>query len=163
MALKRHLYLTLPTIMKKISLQILFTVILVFGMEGRAQDTVVYKGILRGDFLIETIKLYPDSTFEWTNEYDLTWSQYGKYKLVDNKLILDFYIFSDYPETMSLKDSISYIAEKSESRRYEIENNRIYPLTDQGKRITKMEDPYFRRKWGWLLGNRFEYKISRTD
>jgi len=132
-------------------------------MNLSAQDTIVYKGILRNDFLLETIELYPDRTFKWTNEYDLTWSEYGKYQIADNKLTLNHYIFSDYPKTMSLKDSISKIEKPSQTRIFEIENNRIYPLTKKGKRITKMKDPYYRRKWSWILGNRFEYKIMRAE
>ena len=142
-------------------MKVIYLIIFFIGTDFYAQDTMVYKGILRGDFLLETIELYPDSTFKWKNEYDLTWSEYGSYKIVDNKLILKHFIFSDYPETMSLKDSISKIQKPTKTRILEMENNRIYPITNKGKRMTKMKDPYFRRKWGWLLGNRFEYKITR--
>lgn len=144
-------------------MKIIYIVIFLIGTNSFAQDTIVYKGILRGDFLLETIKLYPDSTFKWTNEYDLTWSEYGKYKIAENKLVLKHFIFSEYPETMSLKDSISQIEKPSKTRIFKIENNRIYPITEKGKRITKIKDPYYRRKWGWLLGNRFEYKIMRAE
>ena len=143
-------------------MKISYFLILLNGLNLFAQDTLVYQGVLRDDFLIETIELYPDSTFKWTNEYDLTWSEYGRYKIADNKLTLNHFIFSDYPETMSLKDSISTIEKPTQTRILEIDGNRIYPLTEKGKRKTKMEDPFFRRKWGWLLGNRFEYKIMRT-
>jgi len=143
--------------------KVIYILIFSIGMNLSAQDTIVYKGILRNDFLLETIELYPDRTFKWTNEYDLTWSEYGKYQIADNKLTLNHYIFSDYPKTMSLKDSISKIEKPSQTRIFEIENNRIYPLTKKGKRITKMKDPYYRRKWSWILGNRFEYKIMRAE
>ncbi|UAB82317.1 hypothetical protein INR76_06035 [Marixanthomonas sp. SCSIO 43207] len=142
-------------------MKIIYLSIFLIGTNLYAQDTIVYKGILRNTFLIETIELYSDSTFKWTNEYDLSWSEYGKYKIAENKLILDHYIFSVYPETMSLKDSIATLEKPTQTRILEIENNRIYPMSDKGKRITKMKDPYFRRKWGWLFGNRFEYKITR--
>ena len=144
-------------------MKILYFLIFINGLNVFAQDTIVYQGVLRGDFLIETIELYPDSTFKWTNEYDLTWSEYGQYKIADNKLTLNHFIFSDYPETMSLRDSISTIEKPTQTRLLEIEKNRIYPLTEKGKRKTKMKDPYFKRKWGWLLGNRFEYKIMRAE
>ncbi|WP_375334486.1 hypothetical protein [Flagellimonas sp. C4] len=144
-------------------MKILFLLTLLNTANIFAQETIVYKGILKNTFLIETIELYPDSTFKWTNEYDLSWSEYGIYKIAENKLILDHYIFSVYPETMSLKDSISTLKKPTQTRILEMENNRIYPLTKKGKRITKMKNSYFRRKWGWLLGNRFEYKIIKTE
>lgn len=144
-------------------MKVISIIIFLIGTNFYAQDTIVYKGILRGDFLLETIELFPDSTFKWTNEYDLTWSEYGNYKIADKKLILKHFIFLDYPETMSLNDSISKIDKPTKTRILEIENNRIYPVTEKGERITKMKDPYFRRKWGWLLGNRFEYKMIRIE
>jgi hypothetical protein len=93
----------------------------------------------------------------------LSWSEYGKYDIVENKLILEYYTFSVYPETMNIRDSISTLEKPSQTRTFEIDNKLIYPLTGHGKRIVKMKDPYFRRKWSWILGNRYEYKILRSE
>ncbi|GAB2779636.1 hypothetical protein [Salinimicrobium soli] len=144
-------------------MKIFYFLIFLNGLNLFAQDTIIYQGVLRDNILIETIELYPDSTFKWTNEYDLSWSEYGRYKMTENQLILNHYIIWHYPKTMSLRDSISTIEKPMQTRVLEIENNRIYPLSENGKRKTKMKDPFFKRKWGWLLGNRFDYKIIRTD
>lgn len=123
-----------------------------------SQDKIIYNGI-SGDFLIETFEFYPDSTFKWTSEYDLKWSDYGKYKIEKNKLTLDFYIWMIYPETMSLIDSISCIPKKFRTKNFELEDNRIYTLNKKGRRITRKNEGFFRRKWAWLFGNKKKYKI----
>ena len=123
-----------------------------------SQDIIIYNGIL-GKLSIETFEFYPDSTFKWTNEYDLMWSDYGKYKIEGNQLILDFYIWITYPKTMSLIDSISCVPKKFRTKIFEIENNRIYPLNKRGRRITRRKETFYKRKWAWLLGNKKKYKI----
>ncbi|OAD46426.1 hypothetical protein LPB303_02520 [Polaribacter atrinae] len=123
------------------------------------QDTIRIKGNLRETFLLESFELYPDKTFKWTNEYDLSWSEYGEYKIKENKLTFDFYIFMWKPISMSIKDSISQTPKILNTRIFEIEGKRIYPISEKGKRIIKMKDPYYKRKWSWLFGNKYEYKI----
>lgn len=123
------------------------------------QDTIRIKGHLRETFLLESFELYPDKTFKWTNEYDLSWNEYGKYKIEKNELTFDFYIWMWEPTSMSIKDSIVEVPKKLNTRIFEIDGKRIYPLAENGKRIIKMKDPYYRRKWSWLFGNSYEYKI----
>ncbi|WP_438423732.1 hypothetical protein [Aquimarina macrocephali] len=123
------------------------------------QDTIKLKGHLRETFLLESFEMYPDKTFKWTNEYDLSWSEYGEYKIEKNKLIFDFYIWMWKPTSMSIRDSIAKTPKILNTRIFEIEGKRVYPITEKGKRIIKMKDPYYRRKWSWLFGNRYEYKI----
>ncbi|WP_024769512.1 hypothetical protein [Aquimarina macrocephali] len=123
------------------------------------QDTIKLKGHLRETFLLESFEMYPDKTFKWTNEYDLSWSEYGGYKIEKNKLIFDFYIWMWKPTSMSIRDSIAKTPKILNTRIFEIEGKRVYPITEKGKRIIKMKDPYYRRKWSWLFGNRYEYKI----
>ncbi|WP_330096234.1 hypothetical protein [Flagellimonas taeanensis] len=138
----------------------IFTLILIFNfLKSYGQDTIRLKGLLRETFLLESFELYPDKTFKWTNEYDLSWSEYGEYKIENNILTLDFYIFLWEPTSMSIKDSIAESPKKLNTRIFEIGGKRVYPITEKGKRIIKMKDPYYRRKWSWLFGNRYEYKI----
>jgi hypothetical protein len=125
------------------------------------QDTVVYKGFLKETFPIETIELYPDSTFKWTNEFDISWDEYGKYELKNNQLILDSYLIALYPSSMSLKDSISFLSKVIDRKIYDIENERIYPLDDKGKRIIKFKHPYYKKKRQWIWGNKHEYIILK--
>ncbi|OAD42373.1 hypothetical protein [Polaribacter atrinae] len=138
----------------------IFTLILIFNIgKSFGQDTIRLKGHLRETFLLESFELYPDKTFKWTNEYDLSWSEYGEYKIEKNKLTFDFYIWMWKPTSMSIKDSISKVPKKLSTRIFEIDEKRIYPITEKGKRVIKMKDPYYRRKWSWLFGNKYEYKI----
>ena len=148
--------------MKTTAIIIIYLFVL-FEFDLYAQDTIIYEGILQKSFLIETYELYPDSTFKWTNEYDLIWSEYGKYEIDSNKLVFKHFIFSDYPRTMTLPDSISLTIQPKEIKTYEIEQNRIYPLNEKGKRITKMKNSFFKRKCGWLLGNRLDYEVKKIE
>jgi hypothetical protein len=108
--------------------------ILMFMLYGHlidmlAQDTIRYIGKLDGLLLYESIELYPDSSFKWTSEYDLSWSEYGKYTLCDNKLIL---IFNE--------------SDKTKIRSYSIENDKMYLIDDNNQIINKIEDKSVRIK-----------------
>jgi hypothetical protein len=134
--------------------------ILIFNYQKSfGQETIRLQGNLRETFLLESFELYPDKTFKWTNEYDLSWSEYGEYKINENKLTFDFYIFMWKPISMNIKDSIAQTPKILNTRIFEIDGKRIYPISEKGKRIIKMKDPYYRRKWSWLFGNKYEYKI----
>lgn len=106
-----------------------------------SQSNVTYTGIIGVSLIIESITLYPDRRFKWTSEFSLLFSEYGNYKIRENILQFDFYISFVYPKTMSLRDSISQISKSFEIRIYEIDENRLYPVSDIGRRITKMKNP----------------------
>ncbi|MFA5620180.1 MAG: hypothetical protein WDA08_07750 [Weeksellaceae bacterium] len=113
---------------------------------------------------MESFTLYPDNTFKWTNEFDLSWDEYGLYKIENNKLTLDYYILFDFPSTMSLKDNISTVPEAEKSIILEMEEDKLYYVGENGKRLpTMLKFPFCKRKWGWLIGNKFEYIIYRED
>ena len=133
-------------------------------------DTIKYNGFFVDCFLMESYTLYPDSTFKWTSEFDLSWNEYGKYIRNDSIVKFDFYIQMNYPKTMSLKDSIE-MAVKSKSHTdnpirteyLEDAGENLYYVDKNGKRApTKMKAPC-KRPFGWLFGNKYEYIIYRTD
>lgn len=69
---------------------ILIFIIAGFLSKAFAQDTIGYIGKLDNYLIYATIELYYDSAFKWTAEYDLSWSEFGKYKLSDQILTLNF-------------------------------------------------------------------------
>ena len=127
------------------------------------QKTIKYQGVLKSMFLIETIELYDDNTFKWSNEYDLSWNEYGLYEIKNKQLVLDYYIFNDYPKKMSLKDSIKTVKVKLNTRIFDIEEERIYPLNNKGRRVKKMKNCYFRTRWSWLFGCRYKYEVIKVE
>jgi len=105
-----------------------------------AQDTIRYVGKL-DDFLIyESIELYSDSTFKWTSEYDLSWSEFGKYKLLDQILILNF------NESGGNK-----------VKTYMIENDKMYLLDNSGRKIKKIKDKSVKTKRSWIRFGKHDY------
>ncbi len=129
-------------------------------------DTIKYKGLFVNCFLMESYTLYPDSTFKWTSEFDLSWNEYGKYTLIDSIYKLEFYVEMNYPKTMTLKDSIEvakrnykpirteFLEDAGENLHYVDENRKRSP--------TKLKAPC-KRPFGWLFGNKYQYVIYRVD
>lgn len=112
---------------------------------------------------MESFTLYPDNTFKWTSEFDLSWDEYGLYKIENIKLTLDYYTLFDYSSTMNFKDSISTFREAEKSIILEMEEDKLYYVGENGKRLPiKLKAPC-KRKWGWLIGNKYEYIIYRED
>lgn len=111
-----------------------------------AQDTIRYVGKL-DDFLIyESIELYSDSTFKWTSEYDLSWSEFGEYKLTDQILILNF------NETWGNK-----------VKTYMIENDKMYMLDNKGNKIERSKDKSVKKKWSLFRNGRHKFYYIKQD
>ena len=122
-------------------LTILIFITIGFLSKSFAQDTIRYVGKL-DDFLIyESIELYSDSTFKWTSEYDLSWSEFGKYKLSDQILILNF------NETRGIK-----------VKTYMIENDKMY-LIDKGRKVKKIKDKSVKSKLSWIRFSNHDYSF----
>jgi len=126
------------------------------------QDTIKYKGLVHNSLLYESFELYPDSTFKWTLEYDLSWDEYGKFKFEGNLLVLDYYIFFDYPKTMSIKDSIRHVYTPDRTEVFIVEDNLLYRKSVSGKKIKRMKFPSLRTRWSWIYCHRHKYIIVKS-
>jgi len=117
-------------------------IFITFGFLSKisAQDTIRYVGKLDDLLIYESIELYSDSTFKWTSEYDLSWSEYGKYKLSEQKLTLNF--------NESGENKI---------KTYEIEKDKMYLLDKNGLKVKKLKDKSFKTKWSWLKFGKHDY------
>lgn len=127
-----------------------------------SQDTINYVGYLKGRVVLESFEFFEDKTYKWTNEFDLLWSEYGKYSIESNRLILESYIYEKYPKTMTLKDSIEKTDKVIRKRVYELESDRLFLLDNNGNRILRTKDTFIRRRWDWLRFRGFEYIIKRN-
>jgi hypothetical protein len=96
--------------------------------------------------------LYPDSTFKWENEYDLSWQEFGLYERKGDKLTLNHYIKFHRPFTMTVRDSISRMSRAFRTTNYEFANHKLYKLNEQKIRVKKIKDKSIRIKWSWLFG-----------
>jgi hypothetical protein len=132
--------------MKKRLFAILIFIATGFLGKTFAQDTIRYVGKLDGFLIYESIELYPDSIFKWTSEYDLSWSEFGKYKLSDQTLTLNF------NETWGNK-----------VKTYEIENDKMYLLDNKGNKIERIKDKSVKLKWSWLRNGHHKYYFIKQD
>jgi hypothetical protein len=123
-----------------------------------AQDTVRYNGILKGFLLYESIELYTDGTFKWTSEYDLSWSEYGLYKVTNETLLLNY-----YPGINKISKEISVSEKPIKVEEFEIYQNKLYLLDQNGHRIKKRKDKSIKTKWSWIYGNRHKYEIKKIS
>ena len=138
----------------------LITLIVLFSPKiSFSQDTTKYYGVL-GSFLYETIELYPDSTFKWTRNYDLCWSDYGLYETNKSILKLKFKLESSFPKTMSLRDTLVRIDTVLFVRNFLIDKSRFYCLDSKGKKVKWLKNDFFDNNWSWLTFgyHRLRYK-----
>lgn len=96
--------------------------------------------------IYESIELYSDSTFKWTSEYDLSWSEFGEYKLTDYILILNF------NETCGNK-----------VKTFMIENDKMYMIDNKGNRIERIKDKSVKNKWSWFRNGRYKFYLIKQD
>jgi len=132
---------------------------LTFSVLG--QDALSYRGILGGRLLYETIKLYPDGTFKWTSEYDLSWSEYGLYKFESENLTLDYYLSSEQPKTMTLIDTVKFFVKPIKSEKFIVDNDHLYRLNDRGEKIKRKKDKSIRLSWSWASNYRHKYELIK--
>jgi len=85
------------------------------------QDTVLYNGIIPGNLLSNQLNYTQTILFKWTSEFDLSWDEYGLYKIDKNQIELSYYVVWNRPKTMSLKDTISQIQDPYKIERFTIE------------------------------------------
>jgi hypothetical protein len=133
-----------------------FVLILIFILNTSCkllcQDTAYYQGFLSG-ILFESIALYPDNTFRWTSEYDLIWSEYGQYKLENNKLQLKFY--SSLNDT-TLSDTTIMISNPTKIENFIAEKEKLFRLNKSGRKIHRTKDKSIRTHWSWIFGHKYE-------
>ena len=140
----------------------LLTISIISIIHLKAQDTLKYIGLVKNTLLYESIELYENKTFKWTNEYDLVFSSYGKYEIIGDTLILDFYIDLNEPKTMNISDSIKYVSNIDRTSRFIIENKKLFRLNSKGKIEKSIKDRSIRTKWSWLLGHKYEYYLTEN-
>lgn len=121
------------------------------------QDTIVYRGFV-SKILYESIQLYPDKTFKWTSEYDLSWSEYGIYEIEKNNLRLKYFLLFKDPVTISIKDSIKYIPNPVKVENFKMVNEYLYKLDCSGKEIHRMREKSIRTFGSWIFGHKYEIK-----
>lgn len=124
-------------------LKIFIPLLLIWITKVKAQDTIKYVEIIGDALLYESFELYPDSTFKWTSEYDLTFSEYGKYKINDKILELNYYTGSK-----------NIHSKPTRIERYIIEHDKLVILKNS-KKIKRRKDPSLRKGLGWLFGHKY--------
>ena len=139
----------------------LFAFLIGVSFSVLGQDTVSYRGILGGRLLYETIKLYPDKTFKWTSEYDLSWSEYGLYKFESENLTLDYYLSSEQPKTMTLIDTVKLFEKPIKTEKFIVGNDQLYRLNDRGEKIKRKKDKSIRPPWSWTSNYRHKYELIK--
>lgn len=107
-----------------------------------AQDTIKYIGKLDNYLIYETIELYSDSTFKWTSEYDLSWSEFGKYTLTDQILTLNF-----------------NEAGGNKVKTYMIGNDKMYLIDKSGNKVKKIKDKSVKIKVSWIRFGKHDYSF----
>ncbi len=120
------------------------------------QDTIVYQGFLHGILLYETIEFYPNKTFKWTSEYDLSWDEYGVYEIDNNNLQLKYYLLFQRPTTMSLKDTIIQIDNPIKSENFKMKKESLFRLNKSGRKIYRIKDKSIRTCCSWIFGHKYE-------
>lgn len=118
-----------------------------------SQDTIRYIGFL-DKLIYESIDLYPDNTFKWTSEYDLSWSEFGYYKINKDTLQLDFY------GNLIIRQE-NKIPQKT--NRYLIETKKLYLLNDNNRPIKRKKDKSIKTNWSWLYCGRYDYYFLKQD
>lgn len=146
----------------------------------KAQDTIQYTcsvvlnktGNHVNTLLYESMQLHPDNFVIWTNEYDLRWSEYGKYTITGDTLRLDLYDgISMNPNSTSqsfrVADSLAAANVKPyEVKYYLMTGENLQFLTLKGKKLKpakRIYDSSLRRTLGWLFGNGRKYIYRKTD
>ena len=108
------------------------------------QDTIIYRGFVRGILLHESIELYPDKTFKWTSEYDLNWSEYGIFEIDNNNLQLKYYLSYNHLKTTSINDSIMQNEKPVKIENFKIKKEKLYRLNKLGLKIRRIRDKSIR-------------------
>jgi hypothetical protein len=122
------------------------------------QDTIFYRGYIPGKLLIETLELYPNKTFKWTSEYDLSYSQYGVYNLANDNLELKYYLAFNPPKVMSLNDTIELIDNPIKIENFKVEKDNLFRLTNSGREIHRIKDSSLRSHCSLIFGHKYEIK-----
>lgn len=147
--------------------QTLFFIFSFIAINSYCQDTIRFEKLQfigkKVNVLISSIELYNDSSFTWTNEHDLSWSEYGIYEVNKDTLMLNFY----YHDLDNInRDSIDWIDIKKTKeivkiRKYLMIDNKMYKIKKNGRleKWTKYRT-MFRDNWRWLtFGIRKTYFI----
>lgn len=106
-----------------------------------AQDTLRWVSMLDDVLLYESIELYPNATFKWTSEYDLSFSETGTYEQKGKLLTLTF----------------SHSKTKISVKKFLIEGEEMYLLNEKGKKVRLIKDSSVKTPWSWLRFGRHRY------
>ena len=142
----------------------IFFLTLLFTISAFAQDTINYtcRLKLKKDFyfLYTSIALYPDSTFTWRSEYDLSFETYGTYEVSKDSLILKRYFWGLKPQTMSVRDSIKHIESAYVIKKYYRKGDNLYIIDKKGKKLNRIKERSLLNKWS-LFRHKFRYEYIK--
>jgi hypothetical protein len=161
--------------MKKILLLALFLTVFC-----KAQDTIQYscgvvmktEGKTSEILLYESFELHPGNFVKWNSEYDLTFSEYGKYAIEGDTLKLELYSsknmdLNDTSHCFKVVDSLAASnAKPYQVKYYLISGDNLTFLTLKGKRlkpVKRIYDHSLPRTMGWLFGNGRKYIYRKTE
>lgn len=121
--------------------------------------------------LYESIQLHPGNFVKWTSEYDLSWSEYGRYTISGDTLRLDLYdeISMDQNSTsrsFKVADSLAAANVKPYNVKYYlISGDNLQFLTLKNKKlkpVKRIYDSSLPKPLGWLFGNGRKYIYHKT-
>ena len=118
---------------------ILFSLVLLFlNNNGFSQDSTQYEGLIKlnkSEYYVAgpLITLYKNHTFKWFRDYDVSWFEYGKYKILNDTLILSYYkidkgifICHDNFNSNEIQSRIDSVREISKIQKYIIHGDGLY-------------------------------------
>jgi len=141
-------------LVKRILILPVFLFLVCYILRGQG-DTIIIHGLIAEVLLSESITLYPNSTFKWTSEYDLSWDEFGDYEWGENKLILKY-----YDSSISSKDLTS--KEYSKIETLLVKKDQFFRLKKSGKKIRRRRDRSIRTKWSWIRFHYHKYKLTKV-
>jgi hypothetical protein len=130
--------------------------------EGKTAEVLLY----------ESIELHPGNFIKWNSEYDLTFSEFGKYTIKGDTLMLELYNSKNMDlnstgQCFKVVDSlVASNAKPYEVKYYLISGDSLTFLTLKGKKLKpakRIYDDSLPKPFGWLFGNGRKYIYRKTE
>lgn len=148
----------------------IFSLFVFIAKISAQSDTVIYRGIINYGVLLESIELYPDSTFKLILDYEAPyWYYYGLYEWMGNELVLTSYLHpvSTVSESMTLYEAMLQMKWENmdplEIRKYRIRDNYMRELDEGGNEIRSVKDEDLTIRFCWLKGLHYPLYYTISD